>query len=69
MTIDNTNAYTDATGNPTKWTVKMYQVWLRARGFDLKDKINDLSKRVLHFFVTGMMRICTTNLATAIRDG
>jgi hypothetical protein len=55
MTIDDANAYTNPTADPTKWTVKMYQVWLQARGLDSKGKINDLLERVLPFFVTGVI--------------
>jgi hypothetical protein len=55
MTVDNADAYTDPMGDPTKWTVKMYQVWLRARGLDLKGKRNDLSERVLPFFVPSVI--------------
>jgi hypothetical protein len=55
MTIDNADAYSDPTGDPTKWTVKMYQVWLRARGLDAKGKRNDLSERVLPFFVPNVI--------------
>jgi hypothetical protein len=51
MTIDKADAYTDPMGDPTKWAVKMFQVWLRARGLDSKGKRNDLSERVLPFFV------------------
>jgi hypothetical protein len=32
MTFDNADAYTNPKGDPTKWPVKKYQVWLRARG-------------------------------------
>jgi hypothetical protein len=51
MTIDDADAYTNPTCDPTKWTVKMYQLWLQARGLDAKGKRNDLLERVLPFFV------------------
>jgi hypothetical protein len=31
MSIDDADAYIDPVGDPSKWTVKMYQGWLRAR--------------------------------------
>jgi hypothetical protein len=55
MTIDDADAYTDPTGDPTKWTVKMHQVWLRARDLDAKGKRTDLAERVLPFFVPNVI--------------
>jgi hypothetical protein len=53
MTIDDADAYSDPIGDPKKWTVKMYQVWLRVRGLDSKGKRQTLSERVLPFFDEG----------------